>query len=223
MPVGSTKAVPMTLPLGSLMVMVLPGSPLPLRVGVASSVTVLLGLLPCPEPTSSVALTMVGAAGAVVSMTMLDGPVVLMAPVLSGPVAVKLWGPLASGLVGVKLQLPSASTVVLPKTVLPSLMTTTVPGVPVPPMVGVVSLVRPLSGTRPETGATLSLTVSSVTGVLLLSILKGTASERGPVLPAASVNSVATAWVPSASGVVGLKLHLPSAPTVALPSKTPLS
>ena len=217
-------AVPITLPLtGSLMVMVLPGSPLPLSVGVASSVTVLSGLLALLAPTSSVAVTMVGGRGAVVSITKGNTPVVLGAPVLSGPVAVNSWGPSGSSSVGVKVHLPSAMTVAVPSTVSPSLMVTTVPGVPRPSMVGVVSLVTPLGCTRPEVGATLSLTSTMLIGVLLLSMLKGSGSERPLVLPEGSVNSTLMGCVPSASGEVGLKLHSPVGSTVALPIRTPLS
>ena len=128
-PLASTTAVAMTLPAASLMVMVSPGMPVPLMVGVLSLVL--------PSPTVPVSLLLAsaadGAAGAVVSMVM--GSVVA-APVLpAGSVAVMLRVLTHSGkaVVGVADQVPSGATVAVAMTVpAASLMVMVSPAKPVP-------------------------------------------------------------------------------------------
>ena len=83
-PLGATVAVPITLPCGSLMVMVSPGVPVPLRVGVVS-VVILSPLMPVSVLGSS---TPVGADGPVVSIVTGSGAGGLTLP--AGSVAVML-------------------------------------------------------------------------------------------------------------------------------------
>src|SRR5947209_6144979 len=109
--------------------MVLPGSAVPLKVGVLS----LLGLGP-PKETS------LAAAGACVSTgrsSACEGSLVL--PAASVMVTLMLWLPSASGSV-VKLQAPLSSAVVVPRGVLPYSTVFRPPGSAVPLKVGVLSL-----------------------------------------------------------------------------------
>ncbi|ODU13221.1 MAG: hypothetical protein ABS94_27335 [Variovorax sp. SCN 67-85] len=94
---------------------------------------------PCTEPTSSVALPMVGTFGAVVS-TIIEIEASPLVPAAFTAVAVYLCAP--SDCAGsMRLQLPLASAVVEPRTVEFSVMVTTAPAVAVPTSVGVVSSV----------------------------------------------------------------------------------
>ncbi|MNP52987.1 hypothetical protein D3C76_1474210 [compost metagenome] len=55
------------------------------------------------------------------------------------------------------------------------------------------------------------------------SMVKSNEAEGALVLPARSVSVRVMACAPSASGVSGVKDHLPSVPTVAWPTGWPLS
>ncbi len=124
LPLPSATAVQTGLP-PSVTLTVLPGSAVPLSVGVLSPV-----VLP------AVGEITVGAAGAVLSTVKLRVGEVTLPPPESVTVAIRLCGPLPSAVLGVQLQLPLASTVVV-QIVVPPSFTTTVPlGVPVPLIVG---------------------------------------------------------------------------------------
>ncbi|SAI48021.1 Uncharacterised protein [Enterobacter hormaechei] len=98
-----------------MMFTVLPGSALPLRVGVLSSVVSPLTTGPWYAPTLSVTSRSEAASGAFVSITIPKPPVgSLVRPTPSVTVAVKLWLPSASAVSGVKLQLPLLPTVAVP-------------------------------------------------------------------------------------------------------------
>ncbi|EAU68165.1 Pea-VEAacid family [Stigmatella aurantiaca DW4/3-1] len=200
LPLPSTVVVPTDVP-STMTLMVLPGSPVPLYVGVESLMS---------EPLAGVVTT--GAAGATVSTVkvfVLETGLVL--PAASVAVAFTVCGPSASGAVGVRVQLPLAFAVAVPTDV-PSTMTLTVlPGSAVPLYVGVLSLVvDPLAGVA-TTGAT-----GAVASTVKLFVL-----DEGLVLPAASVAVARTVCGPSASGVVGVKLQLPLAFAVAVPTDVP--
>jgi hypothetical protein len=114
------------------MVMVEPGSPVPLIVGVVSLVMRPL-----------VGFAMVGADGAVVSIVTEIGIARLVLPVASIDVAERLFTPSGRGDDGVNVQFPDPSAVTVPSVFPdPSFISTVLFGSAVPAMVGVVSLVR---------------------------------------------------------------------------------
>ncbi len=146
LPEASTTAVPITSPAGFLMVMVSPGVPVPLRVGLL----VLVMLSPLTPESVLGSSTPCGASGAEVSMVTGSGAGGLTLPAGSVAVMTRLLRPSGSGVLGVMLHLPAASTTAVPIT-LPrgSLMVMVSPGVPVPIRLGVLSLVV-LSPLTPE-------------------------------------------------------------------------
>ena len=107
LPPSSTTAVPITWPAGFLMVMVLPGTPVPLSVGVLSLV-VLSPLTPESLMGSSMP---VGATGTTLSTTMVMGrPALSTLPAGLVAVTLRLLMPWASAVVGVADQVPLVAT-----------------------------------------------------------------------------------------------------------------
>jgi hypothetical protein len=153
-------------PKPSRTVIVSPGVPVPVTVGVLSLV-VLLG----------VGLVTLGAVGGVVSIlklrAALAGPVL---PARSVCVAVMACAPLLSGLLGVQLQLPPASAVAVQIVVVPSFTTTVALGSAVPTIAGVVVLLI----SAPALGWVMAGAAGAV-----VSTVNGN-DVAGPVLPAAS-------------------------------------
>ena len=111
---------------------VLPGSAVPLKVGVLSLVL----------PLATGAVT-TGTVGGMLSTVKGTGGVVVLLPLGSVIVATTFFGPLGNGVVDVQLQLPLLSTVVVHSTVPVgwSVTVTAAPGVPVPAKVGVVVVI----------------------------------------------------------------------------------
>ena len=137
-PLLPTTAVPISTP-SRRMVIVEPGSPVPLSVGVASLVVSLAPTGPVPTGTLSTSWVMAGASGAVPSMVMVQAFETL--PLLD--VAVSTWAPSASGVDGVKVHWPDDGTTTVPRTSTPLWMVMVEPGSAVPFRVGVRSLVIP--------------------------------------------------------------------------------
>ena len=200
-PLGCTTAVAMVLPAASWMVMVSPGVPVPLSVGVVSAV-VLSPLMPVSLVASSVPA---GAAGARLSMVTGSGVGALVLPAGSVAVMARLFRPWGSGLAGVAAQVPLGCTVAVAM-VLPSgsLTVMTSPGVPVPLRVGVVSLVRVsvskpllLLGARMAAGAVAGATMVRGSGVGTLTV------------PAGLVCVTLRLLVPRGSGLVGVAVQVP--------------
>ena len=177
LPLASTTAVPTVVPAAFWMVMVSPGVPVPLSVGVVSLV-LLSPRLPVSLLLSKAAA---GAAGAVVSMVTLRVPGALVLPCRSVAVTLRLVVPSGKAVVGVMAQLPLPSTTAVPSTVVPlgaySVMVS--PAVPVPDMVGVVSLVMLSVSKLPVSlvaatsgvgalGAVASMVTGTVVGALVL-------------------------------------------------------
>ncbi len=196
-------------PFGVTTVMVSPGLPVPLMVGVTSEV-VLSPSLPVSEPGSNTAPGAAGAEVSIVTGTVVAG---LVLPAGSVWVTEKFCGPpVGSAVVGVTLQLPSAATTVF-MTSPPGLVTVIVlPGVaPAPLMVGVVSAVvlSPLipvsdAGAKTAPGAR-GAVLSMVTGKVAVA-----------VFPAGSVSVIPKLAVPSGIGVAGVTLQVPSAATTVV-------
>ncbi len=113
-PLAATLAEP-TATSSAYTVTTVPTVPVPLSVGVLSSVLASLAMLPVMLPLLSLTPVMAGAAGASPSSVKVDaGVIALMLPAASTACAVKLCAPVARGSAGVKRQLPSAFTAVLP-------------------------------------------------------------------------------------------------------------
>ena len=119
--------------------------------------------------------------------------------------------------VNAQVVMPSALvvTVALPSTVVPFSSTcSTSPlasgAATVPESVGVPSLVMPPLAIVPRYRPTLSLMVVIATVLVgaTVSMLKTRAAEIGPRLPAPSTTRAVIDTMPSASGVVGVKLQL---------------
>ncbi len=192
-------------------------APLPVSVGVVSSVALPLVSGPCTEPTSSVALPMAGALGAVVSMVN-EREASPFVPAALTAVAVYLCAPSACA-GSVRLQLPLASAVVEPTTVEFSVTVTMAPAVAVPTRVGVVSSV-----TAPEARLPCLLPWSStawptLTTTFDVSTVKVRGALAALVLPAASVSVCVMLCAPWPSGFSGERLQLPSALTAVLPMR----
>ena len=223
LPSGCTVVVAITLPCGSLRVMVSPGVPVP--------VPVMVGVLSLVMPSPRVPLSLgsdsaaAGVAGPAVSTAMLSTSGALAVVLPAGSVAVMTSGllPVGSGVVGVMAQVPLASTVAVPiRLPAASLMATVSPGVPVPLMVGVVSLVMP-SPSLPLSLVGSSTAVSAPAPVVAGAVVSMmTGSGAGAlVLPAGSVAVTVRALGPSGSGVVGVMAQVPSAATTAVPMTLP--
>ena len=122
LPEASVAPLPITRPLLSYSLTVLPGCAVPLKVGWLSSVTAPFCRKPTYGPTSSYTLTMAGAAGAPTSTVTLYGALGTVAlPAGSVSTAVSALRPETSGSSGLSDQVPSAPTVALPITWLPVL------------------------------------------------------------------------------------------------------
>ena len=109
-------------------------------------------------------------------------------PAAAVALAVSAWAPSPSTEVVIENTPPVATPV--PSTVVPSVSysVTVLPASAVPPIVSVVSFVRPLFATRPVTGATSSVTlpITGATGTVV-SMMTWNAAEAAPWLPAASL------------------------------------
>ena len=164
----------------------LPGSAVPLIVGVLSPV-----VLPV------VGEITVGAAGAVLSMLNARAGDGTLPPPESVTVAMMLCGPLPNAPLGVQVQLPAAFAVVVQRVAPPSVTTTVPLGVPVPLMTGVVLLT-----VWPAVGLLMTDAMALLTVKFCVS--------AGPVLPAASVAVVLSVCGPLVNGVL-VQLQLPLA------------
>ena len=199
LPLASATAVQSVTP-PSVTFTVLPGSAVPVMIGVLSLVL-----------NVSVGVTTTGAAGATVSTVTASG--VLTGPVLpagSVAVAVRLCGPLVSGVVGVQLQLPAPSATAV-HTVVPlglSLTVTVLPGSAVPLRVGVVLPTVPVGELIDGLSGAVVSTVK-FTGV------------AGLVLPAGSVAVTRAVFGPSVKAVVGVHVQAPLALATAVHTGTP--
>ena len=163
-----------------------------------------------------------GAAGAAVSTVSASaGLTGLTLPAASVALVVIECAPSASAVVGVTLHEPSAATTAVPRTVAPSITVMVEPASAepaAPAKVGLLSLLAPLAAIAPVTGATSSVTVTPVGAAgAAVSTVSGRAALWGLSLPAASVALVVIECAPSASAVVGVTLHEPSAATTAVP------
>jgi hypothetical protein len=137
-----------------------------------------------------------------------DGVDVL--PAASVLVAVNVCAPPPSGVVGVNVHWPVPSAVAVPMAT-PSTRTVTVLlGSAVPAMVGVVDVLSPFAG---------PVMMGAVGAVV--SMMKVLVFDTIDVLPAASAAVALTEWLPSASGVVGVKVHAPEASAVTVPTALP--
>ena len=183
----------------SVTLTVLPGSAVPLTVGVLSFVL----------PLAAGAVT-VGAVGAVLSTPKVTGGVVVV-PLGLLMVATTVVGPWGNGVAGVQLQLPLALIVVV-HTAVPVGDVVTVtwpPGVPVPVKVGAVVLTTLLGVGPVIEGETLLIANVRVAGEL--------------TLPAASLAVATTVWLPLPSAVLGVQAHAPLLLAVAVQMGTPPS
>ena len=133
-----------------------------------------------------------------------------------GSVSVTLttYEPSVIGVLGVQVQLPPTSTVAVHSTgpPEPSLTVTVSPGTPVPPNIGVVSVVGAFAVgeiTLGTVGATVSTSNARVVGVL--------------TLPAGSVTATLTVCGTSVKGVLGVQVQLPLASATAMQIGTPPS
>ena len=193
-PPALTTAVHSVMPL-SLTVIVVSGSPVPLKSGLL--LFVLLPLL---------GAVTVGVTGATVSTPNETGGDV------SGPTcACTVTGPCGSGVEGAQLQVPAAVVVVVHNTVPVGCRVTVtgVFGVPVPLNAGVVLPTAAFAAGAVIDGAVLSTAKLRV--------------AAGPVLPAASVAVTLRACGPLFSGVTGVQLQLPPASAMAMQSVLPSS
>src|SRR5690606_16307030 len=180
---------------------VLSASAVPLIVGVASVLTA-----------PSLGLVMIGALGAIVSMTSMttaDSSLVLCAA--SVALVVMLCGPSDHALDGINVQSPFSSAIVVPCET-PSLNTSTVlsPSA-VPLIVGIASLL-----TVPSLGLVMLGALGAV-----VSITNVTSADSTPVLPAASVASAVMLCVPSGHSLVGVKVQSPLPSAVVVPCESP--
>ena len=204
LPLASTTALQITgPPAPSVTLTVLPGSPVPLTVGVVS-----LKMLP------AVGAMMAGAMGAVESIvtgTLVAG---LVLPAGSVAVVLSVCGPSDNAVVGVQLQLPLALATAVQSTgpLGPSRTVTVLPGSAEPVRVGVVSLIG-LPAVGELTVGAAGATVSTVNGRVV----------GGLVLPAGSVAVTANACAPSVRGVVAVQTQLPLASAMAVQIGTPPS
>ncbi len=113
-PLAATLVEPTATP-SAYTVTTVPTVPVPLSVGVLSSVLAFWAMLPVTLPLSSLTPVMAGAAGASPSSVKVEaGVMALTLPAASTARAVRLCVPVASGSMGVKRQVPSALTSVLP-------------------------------------------------------------------------------------------------------------
>ena len=179
-PAASTMAVPMTVPLASLMVMRSPKLPVPDSTGVLSLVVASPSL-----PLSLVGSSAPAGAGGAMLSTVMG---MLVAGLLTLPtVAVTLSALMPSGraVVGVADQSPEASTMALAMTVPSlSLIAISAPGVPVPLSMGMLSVVMP------SPCVPVSVTASRLTTGMVSLTLKVAGSVA--TLPAASVKVAVT-------------------------------
>ncbi|KEY56671.1 hypothetical protein SRDD_44330 [Serratia sp. DD3] len=198
-------------------------SAVPLKVGLASSVTLPLANGPRLSPTSSMALPITGCSGAVVSTFSTKAGEVTLLPAASSAVTVRLWLPSPRSVSGVKLQLPSCLTVVVPSSRSPSFTVITLPGLPLPFSSGRGSSVTSPGCRLPVTEPTLSFTEPSCTSTGESSTSNLISGLGSLTLPAGSVTVVFSLCSPLSSGSVGVKLHLPSSSILAVPISSPLS
>ena len=161
LPSASTSAEPIFSPLANIST-VEPGSAVPLRVGVLSSVTPFWAIAPWMVPMSSRTSLISDWPGARVStISSKPGDGRLSLPAGSFSTMTMVCSPSASGVSGVNSHLPSLPTTASPITLSPSLTMIVLPGVPVPLKVGVVSSVEPPFLIGPCTSPVLSSTSPS--------------------------------------------------------------
>ena len=194
---------------------VAPTSAVPLKIGVASLVT--LSVLDVPVSEAVVKSGMLGAAGAVVSIvTASPVDATLTLPARSVCFAVSVWAPLAR-IELVIVQLPDPSAVAVPSTVVPlvSYKATVAPASDVPVRVGVVILVRlsvvddPLSDATIRSGALGAAT--------MVSMVTTNPAEATLALPAVSDCFAVRVCAPSASAVLTID-QFPETSAVAVPN-----
>ena len=204
-PSGPTSPVPITLLEASSSVTRKPGvPPEPLIVGVLS--LVIRSVNDSPVSLAGSSASAVGAAGTAVSTTtVIGGAKPLEFPASSLTRYVTVWLPSTRAGEALMVQLPLPSTVAVPAG-LPSTYSTTVwPGVSPPPRKsGVVSAVMLSVLERPV--SELLRRSAGLVGVAggVLSIVKESGADSGPVRPAASVAWLVMLCTPSASGLEGV-------------------
>ena len=165
---------------GIVTVIVEPGSPVPLIVGVVSFVVESFSA-PELELSARPSVKGLGAVESIVTAVVVD----TVLPAASDCTTLTVCGPpSAKALTGVTLQEPFAVTVVVRTSRVPGIVTVMVaPGSPVPVMVGVVSEVMPSpTSAESELAAKLAVIVDGA----VVSIVTGTV-EAGLTLPAGSV------------------------------------
>ena len=182
----------------SFTVTVLPGSAVPVMVGVLSLVLKV-----------SVGVTTTGAAGATVSTVNTRGvPAGLVLPAGSVWVGVSVCGPFVNGVVGVQVQWPTPSTTAVQTVVAPSFTVTVAPGSPEPLRAGVLLPTVPVGevmlGARGAVVSTVKLRVAA-----------------GLVFPDGSVAVTKAVLGPSLKGVTGVQVQLPLASVKPLQMGTP--
>ncbi len=198
-------------PVGEITVIVSPGTPVPMMLGVVSLVT-LSPATPLSDAGSSMALA-TGAVLSIVTGTVVIGPLL---PAGSVSLIVKFCGPPAgNAVVGVTDQVPSDLTTAVNTSPVGLVTVMVSPGAaPLPLMVGLSSLVSP-SPLVPESDVGSSIAVG-LPGALV-SMVTGTV-VGALTLPAGSVAVTLNVCgaLPGVSGVVGVRAHLPSLPTVVV-------
>jgi len=190
-PSAAAVTVPITTP-STVTTTVAPGTAVPEMVGVASLVV---------EPlagSSMVTTVLASTVNLLLARAVLPTPSVANASVVCAP--------LASGVATSITHVPSAATVTVP-TVRPSTVTTMLaPGSPVPRISGVESAV-----VEPSAGATIPTRVERSTVNVALSV----AARPAAVMLARTV------CTPSVSAVVGVRVQVPSAAAVMVPTEMP--
>ncbi len=207
----ATVAVPKTVtPSGAYNLMVWPGVPLPVMVGVVSVVMLSVLLVPVSLPAAKSAA---GGAGGVVSMV--TGTMAGALTLPAGSVAVTLTFVVPSGnaWMGVTLQLPLPATTAVSTSPVGNVTVMVSPAVPVPLISGVVSrvmlsvLLVPVSLAAATSAAGAAGPVASMTNATVVAAL---------VLPAGSVAVTLTLAAPSAKAWVGVTLQVPLAATTVV-------
>lgn len=204
-PEASTMAVARIVPDPSFMVIVSPGVPEPVMVGVASAVANGAVASPPTVPGRD------GGTGGVVSNVTRSVVDELTLPVASVDVAVRLLIPSARGEDGVNIQFPEASAIVVPIVVPDAFFISTVLlASAVPVIVGVVVLVR--------YGLVVSHATFETTGAdgTRESMMRMTGADV-LVLPTVSVVVTERVLDPSGSGAAGVNIQFPEPSTVPVP------
>ncbi|MNY09758.1 hypothetical protein D3C86_1426940 [compost metagenome] len=204
--------------------MVLPALPVPWTSGRLSSVVPLAAMAPVTVPWSSTSLLMETSTFLVSTLMSSAEPLPLELPAGSTTSVLSECAPSPSGVVGVMLQLPSGSATAVPIFVSPSYRLTVAPGSALPLNSGLLSsVVSPLVRVPclAPTSSRASWPVARLGGVV--SITKFQTPVASLVWPTGLVAVATMLCMPPASGVSGVKLHLPEASATTSPILVPLS